>query len=68
MEFNWKLFWNVVRIAFGAVILVAAFVLLIYSLFLVSGVDIACSLFAFFSLILGAIMLLFGIAALSEEK
>ena len=32
MDFNWKLFWNVVRIAFGAVILIAAFVLLIYSL------------------------------------
>lgn len=61
---NWKLFWKVVRIGFGAVILIAAVIMLGYSLFAFDGIDIAYCMFSVFTLILGIIMVVFGISSL----
>ncbi|MBE6928580.1 MAG: hypothetical protein E7467_08910 [Ruminococcaceae bacterium] len=66
MEFNWALFWKVVRIGFGAVITLAALVMLVFSLF-VGSFDIAYAMFAVLSLILGLIMLIFGVTTLPRK-
>lgn len=64
---DWKLFWKVVRIGFGCIFLIAAVFMLIDSLFL-SGIDIAYCMFAMFTLILGLIMVIFGISSLPKKE
>ncbi len=65
---NWKLFWKVVRIAFGVIILIAAVIMLFYSLFMGDGVDIAYCMFSLLTFLLGLIMVVFGVASLPKKK
>lgn len=65
---DWKLFWNVTRIALGAVILIVAVVMLCFSLFASAGIDIAYCLFAFMCLVLGLIMVIFGVSVLPRKE
>ena len=64
---DWKLFWKVVRIGFGTVILIAAVVMLGYSLFAFNGIDTAYCMFSVFTLILGIIMVVFGVSSLPRK-
>ena len=64
---NWKLFWKVVRISFGVVILITAVVMLFYSLFCFDSIDIAYCMFSILSILLGVIMVLFGISSLPNQ-
>ncbi len=63
---NWKLFWKVFRIGFGGILLIAAVIMLVDSLFL-GSVDIAYCMFSVFSLILGLIMVVFGLSTLPKK-
>lgn len=65
---DWKLFWNVVRIAFGVVFSIAALVMMFFSLFAGNGIDMAYCLFAVVTLVLGLIMVTFGYAALPVKE
>ncbi len=63
---NWKLFWKVFRIGFGAVFMLAALIMLVDSLFL-GAVDIAYAMFSVMTLILSIIMVVFGLATLPKK-
>lgn len=63
---DWKRFWKVVRIGFGSVILLAGVVMLISALF-VDGVDVAYAMFALLTVLLGLIMLIFGVSTLPKK-
>lgn len=64
---NWKLFWKVVKISFGVVFLIAAFIMLLDSV-LIGGFDIAYCMFAILTLILGSVMVIFGFDTLPKKE
>lgn len=63
---DWKRFWKVVRIGLGSVILLAGVVMLIFALF-VGGVDVAYAMFALLTVLLGLIMVVFGVSTLPKK-
>ena len=65
---DWKLFWKIIRISFGAVALIAALVMLYYSLFCFERVDIAYCMFSVLTGIGGIIMVVFGIDTLPHKE
>lgn len=65
---DWKLFWKVVRIGFGAVIFITAIVMLCYSLFAFESIDIAYCMFSVLTMILSIIMVVFGVASLPKKS
>ncbi len=65
---DWKLFWKVFRISFGVVFLLAAVIMLFFSLFAFDGIDFAYCMFSILTLIVGIIMVLFGYASLPKRQ
>lgn len=63
---DWKRFWKVVRIGLGSVILLGGVVMLIFALF-VGGVDVAYAMFALLTVLLGLIMVVFGVSTLPKK-
>lgn len=63
---DWKRFWNVVRVGLGSVILLAGVVMLIFALF-VGGFDAAYAMFALLTVLLGLIMVVFGLPKLPKK-
>lgn len=61
-------FSTAVRIVFGSIILLAAAVMLIYSLFLSDGPDMAFAMFSVLTLLGGLFLVVFGVDSLKKNR